>query len=179
MTVVRLIPRGNCQCGCGEKTPLSRRTVTASGIRMGEPLRFAPRHQNRVNARALRKSVRWREQPGPLDTPCQIWLLASTNGYGFDSAGKGRKRLAHCLAWEREHGPIPIGYEIHHLCRNPKCVAVDHLCLLTQLEHAAEHRTVDRDEIRRARVAGERRKDTLKRLGISASSYYRAVSEAA
>lgn len=39
------IPRGYCQCGCGQKTPLAKQTNKKRGWVKGEPLRFIFGHQ--------------------------------------------------------------------------------------------------------------------------------------
>lgn len=57
--------------------------------------------------------------------------------------GRG-KVYAHRLAWERQHGPIPPGMTIDHLCRNPACVNTEHLELVTHqlnCQRAAAART--------------------------------------
>jgi hypothetical protein len=45
---------------------------------------------------------------------------------------KGRLYLAHRVAWEAAHGPIPPGMCIDHLCRNRACVNVNHLEAVTR-----------------------------------------------
>jgi hypothetical protein len=40
-----MIPRGFCQCGCGQRTSLALQTSTARGNIKGEPVRFRPGHQ--------------------------------------------------------------------------------------------------------------------------------------
>lgn len=66
---------------------------------------------------------------------CSPWNgVKNRNGYGL----VGRK-LAHRLAWEEKNGEIPEGLVIHHDCRNPSCVNVDHLRCLTHAEHNALH----------------------------------------
>lgn len=57
---------------------------------------------------------------------CWTWTGETTRGYGRFWIGK-RRIGAHRVAWELERGPIPVGYTIDHLCRNPSCVRVDHL----------------------------------------------------
>lgn len=62
-------------------------------------------------------------------TGCLNWT-ASVSGlrlmYGRFTID-GRRAMAHRVAWMLEVGPIPEGYEIDHLCRNPLCVEVYHL----------------------------------------------------
>lgn len=57
---------------------------------------------------------------------CWEWKGWKRAGYGVLYAN-GRKRSAHRVAYELEHGDIPDGMEIDHMCRNRGCVRVDHL----------------------------------------------------
>jgi hypothetical protein len=64
--------------------------------------------------------------------PCAEWTGAlQSAGYGSFGAGEGSAGpvLAHKWAWEQEHGPVPDGFELDHLCHNgsgcaggPECV---------------------------------------------------------
>ena len=59
-------------------------------------------------------------------------------GYGTITlrTAQGVKTVyAHRVAWEREHGPIPEGMEIDHLCNNPSCVRLDHLQCVTPMQN--------------------------------------------
>lgn len=60
---------------------------------------------------------------------CWIWTAGKYQGYGrFREGGTGsRNVLAHRWAWEQEHGAVPDGLELDHLCRNRACVRPDHL----------------------------------------------------
>lgn len=58
------------------------------------------------------------------------------------STGYGRvpgSGLAHRVAYENEHGPIPDGHVVHHECGQKLCVNVAHLRCLTHAAHNALH----------------------------------------
>lgn len=64
--------------------------------------------------------------PAPADA-CWIWWGAS-NQRGYGNVGKaGRTYLAHRVAYEITHGPIPAGMDLDHLCRTTGCVNPNHL----------------------------------------------------
>jgi hypothetical protein len=66
-----------------------------------------------------------------------------SGGYGRLRVN-GKKTLAHRVAWEQEHGPIPLGLSVLHHCDNPPCGNVLHLFLGTnsdnQLDAVAKKR---------------------------------------
>jgi hypothetical protein len=65
---------------------------------------------------------------------CWIWKGGLTKGYGhFWFAGKTTK--AHRWFWEQASGPVPKGYHLDHLCKNPRCVNPAHLELVTVREN--------------------------------------------
>lgn len=67
---------------------------------------------------------------------------AGSHGYsqiGWKVKGKVIMRLGHRVAWEAEHGSIPEGMTVDHLCRNRRCINVDHLRLLTNVENARDN----------------------------------------
>jgi hypothetical protein len=74
---------------------------------------------------------------------CWLWLgAADTYGHGKIGEwadGRQRMRRPYRIAWELAHGPIPDGHELHHQCRQPRCVRPTHLQLLTHAEHRAIH----------------------------------------
>lgn len=83
---------------------------------------------------------------------CILWI-GSTVGAGYGQIlVSGRMRLAHRVAWEAAHGPIPKGLCVLHDCPNgdnSRCINPDHLWLGTKAENNA-----DRD--RKGRAAHQR-----------------------
>lgn len=68
--------------------------------------------------------------------PCTVWIAGLTaQGYGVFHPSKTELVLAHRWAYIQEHGEIPDGLVIDHLCRVRVCVRVDHLEAVTNLEN--------------------------------------------
>ncbi len=63
---------------------------------------------------------------------CWLWTAYTMpNGYG--KVGRnGKVHLAHRVAYEMEHGPIPAGLQVDHLCRVRHCVRTSHMELVDQ-----------------------------------------------
>src|SRR5215831_7175665 len=76
---------------------------------------------------------------------CIILGNIQKNGYSYISH-EGKSSLAHRVAWQRERGLIPADQEVHHLCGNRACCAVEHLELVTRREHRRLHRTCDHED---------------------------------
>jgi hypothetical protein len=67
---------------------------------------------------------------------CHRWTRSKDkDGYGKVGGG-----MAHRRAWEEVNGPIPPGFQIHHLCGVRDCENEAHMCLLTAGEHARSNR---------------------------------------
>lgn len=58
-------------------------------------------------------------------------------GYGRINKG-GRLVRVHRAVWEREHGLIPAGMVVMHLCDNRACIRAEHLVLGTQAQNVAD-----------------------------------------
>lgn len=71
---------------------------------------------------------------------CIVWTGAlNSRGYGCFSVA-GASQLAHRVAWEDAHGPIPDEMTIDHLCRFKRCVNVDHLEVVSGEENSRRDR---------------------------------------
>ena len=125
-------PSGLCMCGCGERTSLASCSDASVGNIKGKPLRYVYGHNRRKSPeRYIVNSV----------TGCWEWQGAKSNIQGHGSLRRdGRHFLAHRWYYEQEHGPIPEGMEIHHVCKVPHCVNPAHLQALTILEHKRAHK---------------------------------------
>lgn len=77
----------------------------------------------------------------PTETGCRLWLGEAKRGYGkigTIESGVTKTRLAHRVAWELVHGPIPKGMFVCHKCDTPACCNADHLFLGTQTDNVAD-----------------------------------------
>ena len=76
-----------------------------------------------------------------ITTGCHVWEGATTDrGYGSFYVD-GRRIGAHRFSFEREHGVIPYGLTIDHLCFNKRCVNPEHMEAVTNEENLARRRT--------------------------------------
>ncbi len=62
---------------------------------------------------------------------CLVWTGSTDcNGYGHIWTNRHTVGV-HRVAYELAKGPIPEGLEIDHLCRNKRCVRLEHLDAVT------------------------------------------------
>jgi hypothetical protein len=82
--------------------------------------------------------VAWRSETGCLEWIGAIGWTMRDGKYRLPYGRfywNSRLGMAHHYAYERIHGHVPLGLEIDHLCRNPRCVNVEHLEAVTRLEN--------------------------------------------
>ena len=93
---------------------------------------------------ALRAVSRFELDP---QTGCHISTYSvASHGYAqIGWQGKDYRQVvtAHRAAWVHANGQIPEGMTIDHLCKNRRCVNVEHLRLMSNFENA--RRTSGRD----------------------------------
>jgi hypothetical protein len=126
-------PTGLCRCGCGQPTPLAKKTDRRHAHVKGQPVSYLPGHQTRYNELPVDKLDLGYE------TPCLVWLGAvNSKGYPIRVDG-GQGVLVHRQVYEAEHGPIPAGHDVHHRCYVRRCVRGSHLEALTRRDHNRHH----------------------------------------
>lgn len=74
------------------------------------------------------------------------YWLGQTKG----ADGRQHRIRLHTYVWEKHNGPIPDGYEIHHIDRNTDNNEIKNLVMLTVEEHRALHASLLTDEKRQA-----------------------------
>jgi len=75
--------------------------------------------------------------------PCWLWTGSGPRAYGTFQPGTRQadpKVYVHIWAWEQEHGPVPDGFELDHLCVTPLCVRTTHLEVVTHAENRRRSR---------------------------------------
>ncbi len=71
------------------------------------------------------------------ETGCWVWTRGiGSHGYGM-AKFEGNMKLVHRLTWVAAGLEIPVGFQIDHLCRNPRCCNPDHLEAVTGRENLA------------------------------------------
>ena len=91
------------------------------------------------------------------DTGCWIWRHGkSARGHGRLNIGQGQSEYAHRFVYEQQHGSIPSGAAIIHVCGAYSCVNPEHLSLedgwegagvmFQQVVNAAADGVADEDE---------------------------------
>lgn len=120
------ITKGFCQCGCGNKTKISKYANPSRNQKAGEPRRYIKGHEHRKS---------------PVDylidkkSGCWIWQLSLSNKGYAQTKVNGKTKEAHRLFYKKYKGDISSGMELDHLCRRRNCVNPQHLEPVTHTEN--------------------------------------------
>jgi hypothetical protein len=91
--------------------------------------------RDRTKARILDKCVQ--------NGDCVEWMGPfNGSGYGITThllGGARKTGRTHRIMWEIEHGPIPAGLVVDHVCRNRKCLNTSHLRIVTPYVNSVEN----------------------------------------
>lgn len=102
-----LFEKGYCQCGCGQKTNIAKKTSKFHGHTKGEPIKFIQGHQLKGE-----RNPRWNNGK---TTHCDGYILVKMpnhprankhTGYVYEHILKAEKALGNNL---------PLNAEVHHL----------------------------------------------------------------
>ena len=152
-----------CACGCGEPAPIIKKTERARGYIAGQPREFIHGHNRR------KSGVAYLVDEG---TGCWVWQRTiNIFGYGVTSTSERHSIAAHRAYYEAEHGPVPDGMELDHLCRNRACVNPSHLEAVTKFVNVRRGDRCKLDvekvrEIKRLIRAGESQARIAGRFGV-------------
>lgn len=112
--------RGDCCGGAKGRSVMDARASTRLGLRSTTKIKF------------------WAKIERGAPTACWSWTAGRLKrGYGRFRTPDGLM-LAHRVAWELTHGPVPAGLCVLHRCDNPPCCNPAHLFLGTKTDNNAD-----------------------------------------
>lgn len=127
-----LNPSGLCMCGC--RQPVGVETGIRRGRWRGDPVLYLPGHNRCKKPFSVEA---YREEDRGYPTLCWIWLR--TPGPYPQIWHNGEMIGVHRYVYEQEHGVIPAGQHIHHLCEQTECMRLSHLRAMTPSAHKRLH----------------------------------------
>lgn len=82
------------------------------------------------------------------ENECWHWTAKPKTHQGYPVIRIGdRQWVAHRWLWEQNHGPIPLGYQIDHLCRSIDCLNPTHHEAVTQAENRRRQAAAMRERV--------------------------------
>jgi hypothetical protein len=84
-----------------------------------------------------------------VESGCWEWQHA-LNPQGYAMTGPGK--LAHRSVWREIRGALPDEMQLHHRCRNKKCVNPAHMQVVTAQVHRREHARLTAEAVREIRA---------------------------
>lgn len=102
--------------------------------------RFCTRHYNeRTTPEKINRSLSplFRVLSKTIVTDCGCWVFLgawAAGDYGYYNDG-GKVRPAHYATYEAVFGPVPVEFELDHLCRIHPCIRPSHLEMVTHAEN--------------------------------------------
>ena len=67
-------------------------------------------------------------------------LINYSSNTGYPTIWNGSENvLLHRYVWEKYNGPIPEGYQVHHLDKNRLNFDISNLCIIPASDHARHH----------------------------------------
>lgn len=116
-----------CECGCGQPTPIAKKTNAKLGHVIGQPVRFIRGHHNKIRPLRPAEGRYWQKVIKRGTDECWDWKGShDQHGYG-QLRIDGHNIKAHRFSYELHNGPIPDGADICHSCDHPPCTNPAHL----------------------------------------------------
>ena len=109
--------------------------------------------------------------------PCWDWPgHISREGYGrIWNKKKRRPEYAHRVIYRLMVGPIPLGMELDHLCRNRRCFNPNHMQPVTHRENVLRGEGPAAEAARRIKCRCGRKYDRLTKEGWRICSHCRRI----
>ncbi len=99
---------------------------------------------------------------------CRLWTgELNSKGYGVIRLwvdGRYQRFMAHRFAWEREHGPVPVGLNVLHTCDTHRCVEEGHLFAGTQKENMEDMVAKERQARGEANAKAKLTEDDVRKI---------------